>query len=105
MRVEAHPILGALPPARSVGFRFAGRPLAGREGEPIAAALLAAGIRTLRRTRRRGEPRGIYCGIGHCFECRLTVDGCHGVRSCLTPLREGMEIEPEDGAPSVDGAP
>ena len=54
------------------------------EGETIAAALLAAGKRACRKTTRRGEPRGIYCGIGICFECRMIVDGKPNTRVCQT---------------------
>lgn len=99
MRVAEHPVLGPAAEGRRVRFAFDGTTLEGVEGEPIAAALLAAGVRSLRRTRLRGEPRGIYCGIGHCFECRVTVDGSHGVRACLTPVREGMVVQSEEGAP------
>ncbi len=63
------------------------------DGETIAAVLLAAGLWQLRRTRRRGEPRGPYCGMGVCFECLVTVDGTAAVRACLTPVTDGMRIE------------
>lgn len=63
------------------------------DGETIAAVLLAAGLWQLRRTRRRGEPRGPYCGMGVCFECLVTVDGAAAVRACLTPVTDGMRIE------------
>ncbi|MCL4488278.1 MAG: (2Fe-2S)-binding protein [Chloroflexi bacterium] len=67
-------------------------PLAAFEGETIAGALLAAGRRAWRRT-RRGQPRGLFCGIGLCFDCLVTVDGTPDVRACLTPVREGMVVE------------
>jgi predicted molibdopterin-dependent oxidoreductase YjgC len=62
------------------------------EGESVAAALLAAGRRDLRITPRRGEPRGLYCGIGLCFECVTVVDG-RRVRACQTPVRDGMRVD------------
>ncbi len=80
------------PLARQVRFTFNERELVGLEGEPIAAALLANGVRTIRHDDATGEPRGVYCGIGHCFECRAQVDGVNGVRTCLTPLREGTRV-------------
>jgi D-hydroxyproline dehydrogenase subunit gamma len=61
------------------------------EGESVAAAVLAAGERKLRVTPRRGDPRGMYCGIGMCFDCVMTIDG-QRVRTCLTPVRDGMQI-------------
>ena len=67
------------------------------EGEPIAAALLAGGIRVFRHTHKKGEPRGVFCGIGRCTDCMMTVDGVPNVRTCVTPAREGMVIETQRG--------
>ncbi|WP_312113468.1 (2Fe-2S)-binding protein [Brevibacillus reuszeri] len=78
--------------ARQVSFSFNEVELIGYEGEPIAAALMASGIRTIRSCEVSAEPRGIFCGIGHCFECRAEVDGVPNVRTCLTPLRQGARI-------------
>ena len=61
------------------------------EGETVAAALLAAGRRAFRHT-VSSEPRGIFCGIGLCFDCLVTVEGVGNVRACLTPVREGMKV-------------
>lgn len=92
-RITNHPILGPRERGREpVSFTFDGRTLTGLEGEPIAAALLASGIRRLRRHEESGAVRGLYCAIGHCMECRLTVEGRGQVRSCLTPIEEGMRI-------------
>ncbi|HWI63658.1 MAG TPA: (2Fe-2S)-binding protein [Symbiobacteriaceae bacterium] len=98
-RVLSHPILGAAPATQRVVFTFDGRPVEAVDGEPIAAALLANGIRTLRHSERGAHPRGIYCGIGHCYECRVVVDGQPGVRACITPVRAGMVVESEVKAP------
>lgn len=92
-RIIDHPILGPMKtPRETVSFTFNGKELTGRQGEPIAAALLASGIRTLRRHEESGSPRGLYCAIGHCMECRLNVDGTGPVRACLTSLEAGMRI-------------
>jgi predicted molibdopterin-dependent oxidoreductase YjgC len=69
-----------------------GVPLPAYEGETIAGALLASGRRAWRRT-RHGQPRGIFCGIGLCFDCLVTVNGTPNVRSCLTPVKPGMVVE------------
>lgn len=78
------------------------------EGESVAAALLAAGRRGLRFAPRRGEPRGMYCGIGVCFECVMSIDGRPAVRTCVTPVREDMSIRTPRSADSMsvgrDGA-
>jgi predicted molibdopterin-dependent oxidoreductase YjgC len=60
-------------------------------GQSIAAALLAAGRGALR-TSPGGAPRGIYCGIGVCQECRVHVEGQGVVRACITPVTAGMRV-------------
>lgn len=90
MRRLSSPRTAAAP--RAVRFRFDGRDLEAHEGEPIAAALLANGIRVIRHQLVTGAPRGIYCGIGHCFECIAEVDGVPGQRTCLTPVCDGTDV-------------
>ncbi len=75
-----------------------GLPVPAFEGESVAAALLAAGTRVLKTTARYGAPRGLYCGMGVCFECVMTVEGRPNVRACQTPVRAGMHIETQRGA-------
>ena len=73
------------------------------DGESIAAALLAADVRALRRTRRHEAPRGLFCGIGACHDCLVRVDGSAPVRACLTPERDGMAVTTHvlgEGGPS-----
>jgi predicted molibdopterin-dependent oxidoreductase YjgC len=60
-------------------------------GESVATVLLALGRRAFRHT-ERGAPRGLFCGMGACFDCLVTVDGIENVRACLTPVAEGMVI-------------
>ena len=57
----------------------------------LAAALLNVGYPAFR-TSVGGEPRGPVCGMGTCFECRVTIDGVPGRRACLAPVREGMVV-------------
>ncbi|MGE7838823.1 (2Fe-2S)-binding protein [Viridibacillus arvi] len=92
MRIIDHPVLGRLNDLNTISFTYNGETLTGLLGESIAAALLANGIRTIRYHEESGTPRGIYCNIGHCFECRVHVNGHQGVRACLTPLEENMDI-------------
>lgn len=82
---------GAVERGRPVELFVDGDRVDAFEGESVAAALLASGRRDLRTTPRRGDPRGMYCGIGLCFECVVSVDGCR-VRSCLTAVRDGMRV-------------
>ncbi len=61
------------------------------EGETVATALLTAGHRAFRHT-VAGEPRGIFCGIGVCYDCLVGIDGLGNVRACVTRVREGMKV-------------
>jgi aerobic-type carbon monoxide dehydrogenase small subunit (CoxS/CutS family) len=89
---------------RAFSLTVDGQPLAAHSGETIAAALLAAGRRITRRTARRGEPRGLFCAIGVCHDCRMVVDGEPNVRTCLTPARAGMVVETQEGlGPAPEG--
>ncbi|MGQ0664324.1 MAG: FAD-dependent oxidoreductase [Pseudomonadota bacterium] len=80
--------------APEVEIAFAGQSVRALEGESLAAALTAAGIVGLRTT-RRGEPRGVFCGMGVCFDCLVRIDGRPSQRACLTKVRAGMRIEPQ----------
>jgi hypothetical protein len=90
------------PVGRSVSFTFDGQPIEAVDGETVAAALSAAGITTLRRT-ASGAPRGVFCGMGACWDCVVTVDGRIGQRACLTPARDGMTVS--GGFPDVLAPP
>lgn len=92
-RIVQHPILGELDQKNTLSFVFNGCEYSALAGETIAAALLASGVRTLRVHEEKGTPRGIYCNIGHCFECRVTVNGIPTVRACMTLVEEGMQVE------------
>jgi sarcosine oxidase subunit alpha len=85
---------------RSVTVLFDGKPLACRHGASVAVALWEQGIRVLSHSPKYGRPRGLFCARGHCTSCLLRIDGVPNVRSCLTPVRDGMRIERQDsGAP------
>jgi hypothetical protein len=62
-----------------------------RQGQTIAAVLLSAGRRVWRRT-QHGDPRGLFCGMGVCFECLVTVDDVAGQRACMTLAQPGMQV-------------
>lgn len=59
-------------------------------GTSVAAAVMNIGVHT--RTSISGQPRNPLCGMGICFECRLTIDGVTHERSCQITVREGMEV-------------
>ncbi|KQX61825.1 (2Fe-2S)-binding protein [Angustibacter sp. Root456] len=81
----------------SPAFSFDGRQVLFDDGQSIAAALLAHGVRSWRTTRVDARPRGLFCGIGICFDCLLVVDGRPNVRACLTPARAGMDVRTQEG--------
>ena len=64
-------------------------------GAMISAAVAAAGVSAFRKS-VTGEPRGPLCGMGICFECRVTVNGRAHVRSCQVPCEAGMEVQTDD---------
>ena len=81
---------------RSVSLTLDGRPATAFEGESVAALLFAEGHRAIRTT-RGGAPRGVYCGMGVCFECLVVVDGVPNTRACVTWVREGMDVRRQAG--------
>ncbi|GAA0937375.1 (2Fe-2S)-binding protein [Streptomyces rhizosphaericus] len=90
----------------SCRLTFDGTTVTARPGQSVGAALVAAGIVAWRTTRREGRPRGLFCGIGVCFDCLITVDGRPGQRACLVPARDGMRLSAEgdrDGDDSDGG--
>ncbi|MER6631939.1 (2Fe-2S)-binding protein [Streptomyces sp. NPDC000987] len=74
-----------------------GRPLPFVDGQTVAAALVAAGRVAWRTTRVRQRPRGVFCGIGVCFDCLVTIDGAGGQRACLVLARAGMTVTTGEG--------
>ena len=81
-----------VPRGEGIEVWLDGVPVDAYAGETIATVLWAAGRRSFRRT-PGGAPRGLYCGMGLCHECLVTVDGVPNVRACMTPVRPGMRID------------
>ncbi len=78
-----------------------GRPVQAFAGETLAAVLIAdEGLRARRTT--GGAVRGIYCGMGVCFDCLVVVDGVPNTRACTTLVADDMRIERQDG-PGLGG--
>ncbi|GAA1198122.1 (2Fe-2S)-binding protein [Prauserella alba] len=71
---------------------FDGRPLPATAGQSVGSVLTDAGIRSWRTTRTGHRPRGLFCGIGVCYDCLITVDGEPNQRACLVPARPGMTL-------------
>lgn len=104
MRIVRHPIL-SFEKGRKVKFVFEGGELEGHEGETIAAALLAAGVRVLSHSANLNRARGFFCAIGNCSSCLMVVDGLPNVRVCTERLKEGMVVSRQAGKGNLPAAP
>lgn len=80
-----------------------GEPVPALAGQTVGAALTAAGVRSWRSTRRDARPRGLFCGIGVCFDCLLTIDDAPNQRACLVPARDGMVLSTATRALAEEG--
>ncbi|MBF0498711.1 MAG: (2Fe-2S)-binding protein [Candidatus Riflebacteria bacterium] len=96
LRIDDHPIL-TFKKGKTISFTLDGKPMEGHDGEPIAAALHAAGIKTLRHSPHKNRARGFFCAIGRCSSCMMEVNGEVNIMTCITPLRAGMEVKTQKG--------
>lgn len=85
------------PGTPSFTIRLDGQPVPVAPGQTVAAALWAAGVRSWRTTARTGAPRGLFCGIGTCFDCLVTIDGTPNQRACLVPARPDQAVSTQLG--------
>lgn len=79
------------PNGDAITFVVDGELLTAVAGDTIASALMALGRQGFT-SARDGAPRGIFCGMGTCFDCTVTVDGQRGARACVTLVAEGMRV-------------
>ncbi len=107
LRIHDHPILscrssdGSDPSTSLDATIFWNRaPFSARTGEMLSSALFAHRIRTFGHHHRDGAPQGIYCANGQCAQCLVIVDG-KPVKACMTPVRNGMQVQPVDGLPEL----
>lgn len=77
----------------AVTLRINGKQVSARRGESVHAALLAAGYRALRKTLKTSASRGIFCGMGICYECLVTINGEPNQRACMRQVEDDMEID------------
>jgi sarcosine oxidase, subunit alpha len=98
-RIRQHPILTVPSPA-AVPFFWNGTPCTGVEGETIASALFANGVRVFGHHPRDGAAQGIFCANGQCAQCAVVADGL-AVKSCMVRIRPGMRVASLDGKPAL----
>lgn len=92
MRIHQHPILKIDEERKKCRIYFEDREIIAYEGDTIASALWASGIKEFRKTLKYRESRGVFCNRGRCTDCIMNVDGKPNVRTCITKVRDGMEI-------------
>jgi len=97
MRIDNHPILGKQKKRKKLKIKVDGKIIDAYENEPIIVALLANGIRICRESAKYKKPGGLFCGIGQCSSCIMKVNNIPNVRTCITPVEEGMIIETQHG--------
>jgi len=83
-------------------FTFDGREIPFEPGQSVGAALLAAGVRSWRTTRVAARPRGLFCGIGVCFDCLVTIDGRANERACRIEAGTDMDVHAQEGTGRAD---
>ena len=98
-RIERHPIVRRTAEA-DVPFTFGGRAMHAVAGEVISSALFAHGVRVFGHHPKDGSPQGIFCANGQCSQCMVLADGVP-VKACMTPVSEGMRVEPLDALPAL----
>lgn len=96
MRIEEHPVLD-FKKGKAVTFYCDDELINGFEGETIAAALHAAGVKVLKHSIKHHRPRGFYCAIGNCSSCLMEVNDIPNVRVCTEPLVAGMRVKTQMG--------
>lgn len=82
----------------NIEFTFDGKKIDAITGQSVAAALLAANQRALRKTRFNDNDRGVFCGIGVCFDCLVVIDGITNQRACLIEAKPGMKVQTQVGS-------
>ena len=102
-RIDAHPILLIEERATFV-FTWQARKFSARQGETIASALFANGIRTFGHHAKDGAPQGIFCANGQCAQCLVLADGLP-VKSCMDLVRPEVRVEPVEGLPELPQDP
>ncbi|MDF6045329.1 (2Fe-2S)-binding protein [Streptomyces sp. JH14] len=84
-------------PGPAFTVTFDGQEIEALPGQTVAATLWTVGVTAWRTTRGEGRRRGVFCGIGVCFDCLITINDRPGQRACLVPVRPGDVIRTQEG--------
>ncbi len=99
-RIKEHPVLD-FDRGKEIYFEFEGKKIKAYERETIASALYANGIHQFTESKKMHRPRGFFCAIGKCSSCIMKVNGIPHVRTCITPVEEGMKVERHSAQPEI----
>ncbi|MGV7223391.1 MAG: 2Fe-2S iron-sulfur cluster-binding protein [Nitrospinales bacterium] len=100
LRILSHPIL-KVPQRPEISLQFDGKKYLALDGETVASALYANGIKIFSRSEKYHRPRGLFCVEGNCSHCLMRVNGIPNTRVCKTLTEEGMVIESQNAWPSL----
>ena len=98
-QIKEHPILQPISD-KKVTFTFDGKKLEGFEGMAVSSALFLNDIKVFGHHYIDNSPQGIFCANGQCAQCTLIIDG-KPLKSCMTPLKEGMVVQSCKGVPTL----
>jgi len=98
LRIVKHPIID-FKTSKDLKFIFNNKKYYGKSSDTIASALVANKIKVFSKSLKYDNPRGFFCGIGKCSSCLMTVDGIPNIRTCITPLKEGINVKMQDRYP------
>ncbi|MGD8724566.1 MAG: (2Fe-2S)-binding protein, partial [Desulfobacterales bacterium] len=98
-RITKHPVL-EIPEKKEITFTWNGKKLSGCEGEMISSTLFANGIQIFGHHPKDNSPQGLFCANGQCSQCLVIADGLP-VKSCMTPVADGMVVESVEGLPKL----
>jgi len=94
MRItKSTPDLPAVERGNSIEVTVDGRKVQAFEGELVSTVLQAEGIAVFGRKHQTGRPSSVYCGMGVCYECLVTINGTPNLRACQTYAADQMTIE------------
>ena len=95
LRIRNHPVID-FKKRNKIPFFFNNKMVFGEEGDTIASALHANGIKVLSHSLKYNRPRGFFCGIGKCSSCFMTVDDIPNIRTCIIPLTKNVNVVAQD---------
>ncbi|MCK4306880.1 (2Fe-2S)-binding protein [candidate division WOR-3 bacterium] len=94
-RLTQHPIL-EFKRGKKIKFYFEGKELEAYEGETVASALIASGVKVFSHSKRHNRPRGFFCAIGKCSSCFMEIDGVPNQMTCMRLVQQGMQVRRQE---------